>query len=228
MLIASPIYEHKYYCIQDYINNLKELSYTNKDILLVDNSLDPTAHTVLKELNPDIEIIYSPFGETTRKSQCDAYNVIRKRFLDGGYDYLMVIESDLIPPEDIIQSLMANDKDICGAVYFIFGIEGADGEQSCGVPCITTGKFPWNGTHFRESFMAYSDLNGELRQTNGGCGLGCTLIKRKVIETVGDFRWDKCHADTYFHRDAHRHGFETWVDTRFIIPHYPCAYPEYF
>jgi len=221
------VYEHKYYCIQDYIDNLKEFSYPNMDVLLVDNSKNEKAHEIVKELNPDIDIVYSAFGGNTRKSQCDAYNVIRERFLSGGYDYLMVVESDLFPPEGIIEELMSDDKDVCGAVYFIFGNDGKSGDLELGVPCVTTGKFPWNGVCFRESFMDWKEINGELRQINGGCGLGCTLIKRSVIEKVV-FRWSKAHADTYFHRDAHRAGFETWVDTRFIIPHYPSAYPDYF
>ena len=198
------------------------------DILLVDNSKDENAHLIVKDFNPDIEVVYSPFGGTTRKSQCDAYNLIRQRFLDGDYDYLMVIESDLIPHESIIEDLMANNKDICGAVYFIHGEDQVTEEApKGGVPCVTTGKFPWNGACFRESFMDWSEINGELRETMGGCGLGCTLIKRKVLEEI-EFRWDTCHADTYFHRDAHRKGFSTWVDTRFIIPHYSSPYPDYF
>ena len=220
--MSAPIYEHKYYCIQDYIRNLRYLSYPNFDVLLVDNSKDPTAVQTVIDMNPDIEIVYTGFHETTRASQGISYQYIRKRFLEGDYEYLMIIESDLFPFAEIIEELMANDKDICGAVYMIGGKDGTGS-----LPCVTTGKFMFSMGDFREGFMDFTEINGELKQIQGGCGLGCTIIKRKVLEDL-DFRWDRCHTDTYFHRDAHRIGYETWIDTRFIIPHYPSAYPDYF
>lgn len=194
------------------------------DFLLVDNSKDPEAHKLITELNPELEVIYSPFGGTTRKSQCDAYNVIRARVLDEGYDYLMIIESDLFPQEGIIEDLMANDKDIVGAPYLIYG----QGNDCDATPCVTSGKFAPSPSGFRETFMEWSELDGTLKQTMGGCGLGCCLIKREVLETITSFKWAKSHADTYFHRDAHRLGFETWIDTRFMVDHHPSEYPEYF
>lgn len=222
-MIAAPIYEHKYYCINDYIRNLKELSYPNKDILLVDNSKNPGAHKLVKEFNDGVTVEYIGFYETTRASQCEAYNRIRDVFLAGDYEYLVTIESDLFPPEDIIEQLIANDKDICGCPYQIFG----QNAKNAGILCVTTGKITYKDGVFQESFMCFEELDGELKQVQGGIGLGCVVIKRKVLEEI-KFRWNDCHADTYFHRDAHRRGFETWLDTRFIIPHYPSEYPEYF
>ncbi len=222
VLIAAPIYEHKYYCIQDYIDNCRQISYPNFDILLVDNSKDETAHKLVKEMNPDINIVYTGFFDTTRASQGMSYRYIRDEFLKGDYEYLMTIESDLFPHETIIEDLMANDKDICGAIYMLAGSGG-----NLSVPCVTTGTFNNDGNRFREDFMDYREIDGKLKRVHGGCGLGCTLIKRKVLEEV-EFMWSKCHADTYFHRDSHRKGFETWIDTRFVIFHDPSEYPSYF
>ena len=223
VLIATPIAEHKYYCINDFIKNVKELSYPNSDFIMVDNSKDEKACELVKEFNPGVSVEHSGFYGTTRKSQEKSYERIREKFLKGGYDYLFTLESDLFPPEGIIEELMANDKDVCGAVYMIKGASC----KNTSVPCVTTGKFAFVNGRVQEAFMSFFELDGELKRIHGGCGLGCALIKRKVLEKVR-FRSDMCHCDTYFHRDAHRLGFETWIDTRFIIPHYPSQYPEWF
>lgn len=222
VLIATPLAEHKYYCINDFIKNVEAIDYPNYDFIIVDNSPNKEAHEVVKEHNPDVRVEYVPFSGTTRSSQADAYNFIREVFLAGDYDYLFTLESDLFPREFIIHELMANDKDICGAIYLIM-----NGEGVFTIPCVTTGKFIWTGDLFREGFVEWTALDGELKRIHGGCGLGCTLIKRKVIEELG-FRYDTSHADTYFHRDAHRLSFETWIDTGLMISHYPSFYPEHF
>lgn len=223
VLIATPIAEHKYYCINLFIQNVKTLSYPNTEFILIDNSKDPKAHEMVEEFNPDVNVEYSGFYDTTRASQCASYNRIREIFLEGDYDYLFTLESDQFPHESIIEDLMVNDVDICGAVYLIFGLAG----DGVGTPCVTTGKFAFVNSAVRETFMSFHEMDGSLHKISGGCGLGCTLIKRKVVEAI-EFRYHRCHADTYFHRDAHRKGFETWVDTRFMIEHYASAYPDYF
>lgn len=191
--------------------------------MFVDNSPNQKSIDVVRELNPDMRIEQIPFAETTRASQANALNYIRDEFLKGDYEYLMMIECDVFPIEDITEHLMANDKDICGTPYLIGGVH-----NDTKTPCVTTGKYALRGGVPQESFMVWDELDGELKEVGGGIGLGCVLIKRSVLEAL-EFRWQGMqHADTHFHRDAHRKGFGVWLDTRFMTPHYPSVYPSYY
>jgi len=223
--LAAPIYEHKYYCINDYFKNLRELEYDgdNVDFLFVDNSKDVNAHKLLQEINPDMPIEYHGVGFTTRERQCNAYNYIREKFLEGDYEYLFIVESDLFPHESMLKDLMATNVDIVGAPYYLNLHKGKEHI----IPCVTTGKFKAYGGAFQETFATFQDLDGELKSIGGGVGFGCILMRRTVLDKV-IFTHDRCHADTYFHRDTKRAGFKTWLDTRFTVPHWSSEYPENF
>jgi hypothetical protein len=225
VLVVAPIYEHKYYCINDYFTNLRNLEYpeSKMDFLFVDNSQDMGAHRLLQELNPKMPIVYHGEGYSTRERQANAYNHLRDKFLDGDYEYLFIVESDLFPHESMLKDLMVNDVDIVGAPYYL----NLHKSPEHIIPCVTTGKFKTLGGVMQETFASFQDLDGELKQIGGGIGFGCILLKREVLEKVV-FTHDRCHADTYFHRDCHRAGFKTWLDTRFTVPHYSSEYPENF
>jgi len=47
------------------------------------------------------------------------HNLIRKRFLESDCTHLLHLESDVIPPHDILSRLLSHDVDVVSALYFI-------------------------------------------------------------------------------------------------------------
>lgn len=167
------------------------------------------------------EIIHTDnFKGNSRERVTEGYNQLLKFFLENDFDYLLTLESDIIPPPQIIDLLLRHKKEICGATYMV-------GFKRDRVPCIFIGntykrKIGNEYKSFLENIKP-NELNGELIHAKGGCGLGCCLIHKSVFDKVKKFRHEEAHCDTYFHKDAQEAGFKTMVDTGIICKHYGSA-----
>ena len=106
ILVACPCSEPKEYSLQRWIDNVKSLTYPNLDIMVVDSWYKDDQfinrwkdQVTMKYINGrDIENLL-----VLRLNL--AYEFIRKEFLAGNYERLMIIESDVIPPQDVIEQL---------------------------------------------------------------------------------------------------------------------------
>ena len=218
ILIAAPIHDSKAYIIDKYLENLKKIIKQTEnsfkvETLIIDNSENMNFFLKIADKYKDLNIWHGGnFGKTSMERQCFCLNIIRTKFLSDGFDYLMLIESDIIPNEDIINHLLDHQKDVCSAVYWI-------GEKKK-VLMITKKEVIANNKTFPALFVLPDFINGELKEVPNGCGLGCILIKRKVLEKI-KFRFGRNHADTYFHEDLRSYGFKAYVDTSQIVRHYP-------
>lgn len=224
VLIASPFYEYKGYCTNSYFVNLKNMKWKNKNYFFVDNSktldfMNVTKDWLKEKHNFSPTFFHTPYVSTSRKRQVFSYNKIREVFLEGDYDYLFIVESDLFPHPYMLELLMRWDKDLVSGVYRI-------GTQSIKVPCVTTDAHNLRGGKFGSNFLREYQIDGSLRKIPGGTGFGCILIKRKVLEQI-KFRSGVNHADTYFHEDCAKFGFERWVDTSQVILHDPSEYHDF-
>lgn len=54
----------------------------------------------------------------TKKEQFRARNALVDMAIGGGFDWLLMLDDDMVPPQDLIQRLLAHEKDICGALYY--------------------------------------------------------------------------------------------------------------
>lgn len=146
-------------------------------------------------------------------------NLLAKETLDGGFDYLMSIDNDMIFPADGIIRLIESDKDIIGANYSVRGnsVIGAT----------------------REAVIKIADKNGKKITTTidalpkdifrcRALGNGFTLYKRKCFELMPrpyfrnveaeDGTWST--EDVLFHEEAQdNHGLEVWCNPRIKIGH---------
>lgn len=128
------------------------------------------------------------------------YERARQRALEGGYDALLCVESDMIIPPDALSLLLSCESDVAYGLYV------------------------WR--HGRRKWSAYTELGdrhgvslsddparaaaewGQVVDVEG-VGLGCTLIRRDVLRAVpfrmGDNKRVSC--DWYFALDAKAAGF---------------------
>lgn len=115
-LLVSYTCDRKSYCDKEFIENLEALAGDNP-VLLVDNSSDDgTYFEKLKTLVTKAEVIRksvpaNPSNTRFQRSVADSVNYCRERFLNSECDYMLIVESDVIPPVDLL-SKFSDDIDV--------------------------------------------------------------------------------------------------------------------
>ncbi len=110
ILIACPNHEVKEYSFQRWIDNVKNLTYPNYDILVVDNSPTLDFMNRWKDKVPMIHIETQTEWLNTRRIN-QSMEVIRQKFLEGNYARFFSLESDVIPQADVIEIMLKWGKD---------------------------------------------------------------------------------------------------------------------
>ena len=212
VLVGCPTSFHKEYCLKEYKEGLKSLTYPKHDVLLVDNSPDDTYARKIKEQG--IPVIRWDYNKSPRKRIVDSRNVLRRRVLEGGYDYLFSLEQDVIPPKDVIERLLKHKQKILTGVYFTYATQG---NMTKLLPLLYK-----KTRHPKiQKQMRTEEIYPPRKIIVKSCGLGCVLIHRDVLEKV-KFRYDKEYAafdDMFFCRDAEEHGFKIVADTSLKCKH---------
>lgn len=149
-------------------------------------------------------------------------NMIIQDFLNRPeYDYLMMIDSDIVPPLNILD-LVDHQKDVMGAVCFAF-MDGAI------VPLLLE-EIPENERRDSKPYRV-KELNGDegLVQVDA-IGSGVIIMKREVVEALKD-QQPFCNRyneqgiktlglDLSFCKKAKEAGFEVWAHTDYICSHW--------
>lgn len=216
VLVFTPVYEKKDYCFDKFMSNAKKLTYPNFDHIIIDNSKTKDYYTSLKRRGYK-NVYHIERGNNTREALARAENFARKKAIEGGYDYLFSLESDILCPPEIIETLMSHRKKVVTGLYMI-GVNGVS------IPCITVPEFSDKlqalGTRLlkREEIPKYQ--NAGLAQVHTG-GLGCALIHRDIF-TKYVFRYDpryQSHSDVYFFSDLWNDQVPIYVDTDMYCDH---------
>ena len=125
-----------------------------------------------------------------------------KHFLESDCDYLLFLDSDMVPPADMLIKLIQHDKPIVSALAFrrVPNYE----------PCI-----------FKNDMEFYLDYPKGLIEV-AGVGMACTLIKREVFEHMPR-HWfmpeEGLGEDLSFCKNALKAGFNIFCDTNLICGH---------
>lgn len=217
ILVSAPINKVKQYCIWEYFAIVKNLTYPNYSLYFVDNSKDENFHKEIRAHGIDCDRI-APEGKSSREFMCECNNKIRERVLNGGYDYLLNIECDLYVPLDIIENLLAHNKQVAACVYFIY--TGEDStlmlQEIESINPASSHKETRNVGAI-EGFCAF---DGTLKSYYA-CGIGVSLISRNILRDikfrVGD---DSGHSDSFFYQDLYRMGLKPYIDTSIAVHHF--------
>lgn len=228
VLLGILTYEGKDYVWDKFWHNIQRLTYPNLDIVIVDNGKDKSYYSKLKRRTKhlsNVTVYHVKRAETSRESMAISLNKLRSHFLKGDYSHLMMIESDLVPPVDIIERLMSHNEGVVGSVYLI----GHDDVKSQPPrPCLFSVDYETNGTRNLEPDVGFGYFGKGVVPIHG-CGFGSTLFKRWVIERfmfTYDLGMPIKHTDVMFFKDYHNSGFQAYVDTDLIIPHYPSKWEK--
>jgi len=215
VLLASPINLIKYYVIFDWLDRLAQLTYDNFDIFLVDNTENPAFASGLRNLGYDCFRV-DPTGQEAREYMAASNEIMRKKVLYEKYDYLFLLECDIIPPVSVIEMLLLRNKPVVGAAYWT-GHGDETKKQLRTVDPIAPGHFLNRNLDLEETFE-FMDGNCKPAFANGN---GCILIHRSILDQIR-FRVDEGigFADNFFHNDLLALGILNWVDSSIQLVHH--------
>ena len=215
VLVGTPHADIKNYCLEQYLATVKNLTYSNNKVLVVDNS--ETNKNKKKIVKNGISAIHIKRGsKSTRQLLAESHEHLRKSTLKGGYDFLLHLESDITPPPNIIEQLLSHQKSVVSGSYFI----NHGGESHLMVQEI---EHQLTGIRETINMKGGSDIkyaDGKLHKVYA-CGLGVTLIHKSVLEQI-EFRYIEevdAHPDTFFAHDLNQLGIEQFLDTSILCKH---------
>lgn len=219
VLLAAPTSFVKDYCFFEWYLNILNFTYPNLDILLVDNSKGKGYAKYLASYSR-IEVMHvEPNGRVTQEFITESQNKIREYFLKNDYDYLFSLESDIFPQQpDIIERLMREDVPIITAPYMI----GQGRESHLLISYFVKSWVAQNSVFGMVLPMSYSFflMDGGVKDV-AQCGIGCTLIKREIMEQF-EFRIEKnspAHSDSFLYSDLYLSGIPAYIHTGCPVEH---------
>lgn len=147
----------------------------------------------------DYKIIVSTRGYNTSENR----NYVATQAVNSGCSHLFFVDDDMVFPPDVLDRLLAHDKDIIGGVY--------------------------NTKYETQSpVIEYLDDKRTGLFKVGAIGTGCLLIKTEVFKKVPQiwftYEWNdngsvKMSHDWLFCHKAREYGFDIWADSSLEIGH---------
>lgn len=214
VLVGCPTSFHKEYCLEQYANAVKNLTYKNYDVLLVDNSPDDVYLNKIRDYG--INALKGPYHEGARNRIITSRNLLRKYAIDNNYDFLLSLEQDVIPPPDIIECLLSHNKKVISGIYFARNTVNNNVEL---IP------LAYKEVPTKEDLPSMRPLN-EQELLHGpklmkiiSCGLGCVLIHRDVLKEIS-FRYElNTFDDRWFCIDLFNKKIELYCDVSVKCKH---------
>ena len=158
----------------------------------------------------DLFIIVAENGYTIAENR----NWIAAQTVKNNLDYLLMCDDDMVFPPDLLDRLLANNKDICGVAYH---------------PRCETGQIIkyLDETHF---IRLKDNIDPKYKQTFEcyATGTGIILIKCEVFRKTPQpwFMFDyydngcvKEGEDWFFCKKIRKFGFKIWSDPRISVGH---------
>lgn len=206
VLVCSPISDHHEYCYDEYKSSLKNLSYPNFDILLVDNSKE---EAFFNRVNKDFPCIKIPYLESVKDRLVTCRNLLREHVLNNNYDYMFCLDQDVVPPPDVIERLIKNNKSIVSGLYMSSFTRNGE-TRICPVAWVYHKENKENLVFVREDIL---DTNKTYSVNL--VGTGCILIHRDVLSQIL-FRTEEDKEgvdDAFFCIDVQLLGYKIFLDT---------------
>lgn len=118
ILVASPTYDGMEYCLNDFITAIKKIDYPDFEILLVDNSRNKNFFNRISQ-DKQIKVIYDETPEEKNLLRLvSSSNLILDYAKENNFDYVLMMDSDVIPPKNILKELISQKKDIVSGLYY--------------------------------------------------------------------------------------------------------------
>jgi glycosyltransferase involved in cell wall biosynthesis len=225
ILIACPTYDGMSYCLDEFLDAIRNLNYDNYDVLIVDNSESEEYYNQLRGLGLNaIKDYFSTIKDSPMKRLVNSRNIILEHTIKGDYDYLLTIDSDVILPKDAIERLLKHDKDIVSGVYYKIS-------EQCGFrqeyPLLMTAcdekgnPITTDEPNCQVRYFTNNEIKDKGLIKADAIGLGCALISKEVIERFR-FKHESSKDptdDMFFSIEMKRLGYQIYADTGLICRH---------
>jgi hypothetical protein len=225
VLISAPTANAKNYCFHEWIENVMNFTYPNFEVRVFDNSIDNGKNA--QYLNSEYKKLFNnnkfmgyhsktDYSNSVIERMCVSHNLCRETLLNGDYEYLLHLETDIFPQQNVIENLMCYKKEVVGAIY-----DRDEGKHRTAMLQKHIWSSPFNVTAFN------FEAGEELFAIDGTCkpyasvGLGCVLIHKSVLQKI-PFRFIKNqngHPDKYFAEDCFRNNIKIYADTSMYCNH---------
>lgn len=214
VLVGCPTSFHKEYCLKLYADAVKNLSYGNCDILLVDNSPSDSYINKIKALG--INAIKGPYHENARDRIVISRNILKDYAIKNKYDYFLSLEQDVIPPKDIIERLLSHKKKVISGIYFARNIIDS---KVLFIP------LAYKEVPSSDELPSMRPLNeqelfyGPILVKIISAGLGCILMHKDILKEI-TFRYDlNTFDDRWFCIDLYNKKIDLYCDVSVKCKH---------
>src|SRR3989344_6858727 len=213
VLVGCPTYDGMDYCREAYARHVQHLHYPNYDVVLVDNSKDGKYKKKLE--NNGIKVIKDAWKEKPMDRVISSRNILRQYAIDNSYDYLLMLEQDVIPPQAVIEMLLRHSKPVVSGIYFkpfTLNIKFANKTvKRRELRPLLYAAVPGNPDKLH--FCTKKDVAGSYLVKAAAAGLGCMLIHRDVFSQLS-FRSDgTAYDDMFFCQDLRSKNIPLYADT---------------
>lgn len=151
----------------------------------------------------------------TKAQQYRARNRIVEAAIAGGFEYVLMLDDDMVIPHDLLPRLLAHEKDVVGALYY---------QRGGAYHPVIMKRHSYDNGDFRAQFLSPYDpilQHGGLHRVDiigGGCMLFRTDVFRKLLPP---YFWSEegVGTDIAICGRLQDVGIEIWVDTTIELGH---------
>lgn len=217
VLVCAPQHESKDYCFDEWAERVKNLTYPNYEVLLADNSSDKEYLKKIKAHGFKTTYVKDN-GKGIIARMAEAHEACREYCLRNNFDYMLHLETDVIPPFDVIERLMQHKKNVVSAIYDIF-----QGKERKLMVMLDEKTHRFVRGYRTNKYIEQEEplfFDGKLKRVFHA-GLGCILIKSNVLEKFF-FRAVKgldYHPDSHFANDLYQHNISIYADPTVYCKH---------
>jgi hypothetical protein len=243
ILVGVPVYSGVKYCFDNFLKHIRRISDFNIDILIVDNSKEESFFNEISHIN-DIIVVRDNNLETKNIHRLiSSRNKILDYASKNKYDYLLMMDSDVMVPENILLKLLKAKKDVISGLYFNLFNSGEkqkllpvcyrELEENIFQEMKTRGMVPdfiENRAGMRRNLTPKEIEDGEVLDVLIPSA-GCLLLSRKAFESgaryglLEDTQGLHTTDDIRFFKELKSKGFELYCDTSVYCKHY--AFEKY-
>ena len=162
-----------------------------------------------------------------------ARNRIAERTIDANADYVLMVDNDVVLPENALKLLMEESKDVCLGFYAHRGPNNRYGGNTCLCKLKndhgeTYYHYPLESEYTAQEIQTLAE-HGETKIIVHGGGMGCALIRTDVFRRAsypwydwvnyGDSNRGMLSEDLYFCELCRNSHIDIWADVRVKCGH---------
>lgn len=236
ILVATPTYDGMEYCFNEFLETTRNIDFPEFDILIVDNSRSKKFWRKIRKI-PFIKAIHDETMEEKNMLRLiSSRNKILDYAIQKNYDYLLMLDSDVMVPSRILKKLLSENKDVISGLYFNkLNLGGPFQTVPIAYNFVTQEEFDElkiNGDLPEEAskkedlrrYLTNEEIDSkkaiEVRLASGGC----LLLSKKAFNSGAIYGLEKrfkieTSDDVYLFNRLKEKGFKIYCDTSLICDH---------